>query len=307
MPRGWRSRRRSYGYYSRSPRREVEEGGIRARSKRGKFTQKWWGNQWIDAIERILDSGRLSRGRTYARSGQVRTLDIGPGRITAQVQGSRPTPYEAIISLDVLTDEDWRQVAEAFREDASQVAALLAGNLPKTAGEIFRRIGTPLLPEKQEDLRMECSCPDWSNPCKHLAALFYLLGEEIDNDPFMLFRLRGRTREEFLLLLNADADTPALPAQGEEEPPEELPTGPAQFWKPFREEALPSLGFRPPALPATLPRRLGPLPFWQGTDPFLETMESLYTQGSRQALSLLEQDRGDGDSTVTPECSSEPS
>jgi uncharacterized Zn finger protein len=190
-------RRSSYHYesYWPEPSRPLEADGIKAKSRRGKFTQTWWADRWIRALKPLMDSGRLSRGRSYARTGQVLEITINPGRVEARVQGSRRTPYKVRIELKPLRDAQWVKVLDALAAQAIFAAQLLNGEMPTDIEEVFDAVGVPLFPTSRDDLKTECSCPDWANPCKHIAAVYYLLGERFDEDPFLLFTLRGRDKD----------------------------------------------------------------------------------------------------------------
>jgi uncharacterized Zn finger protein len=177
------------------------EGGIKARSKRGPIGEQWWSRRFIDVLESFGLQSRLSRGRNYARSGQVLTLDIGTGHVTATVQGSRIKPYRVKLTVDPLTTRQWRRVEEALGARAIFRARLLAGEMPAEIEEVFAGCGTPLFPKSIRDLGMSCSCPDWEEPCKHLAAVCYVLAEAFDDDPFAMLAWRGKGREDLLAAL----------------------------------------------------------------------------------------------------------
>jgi uncharacterized Zn finger protein len=165
----------------------------------------WWGERWVEALERMSAgyANRLARGRTYARAGRTHDLVVKPGVVTARVTGSRPTPYKTTIELTTLSDAAWQTAVAAMAERAQFTAELLAGEMPKEIDDAFRSAGASLFPAKSGDLKTACSCPDAANPCKHIAATHYVLGEAFDKDPFLLFELRGRTREEVLGALRA--------------------------------------------------------------------------------------------------------
>lgn len=194
----------SYGHYGyrRAKRREAE-GGLAARSRRGAFVSSWWAERWIAALEEVMDPNRLRRGRTYARKGQVLALTESAGEVLAKVLGSRRTPYEVWITLEDLPDEAWERVLDRLAERALFTAQLLAGEMPREIEEVFRAAGASLFPGSGQEIASDCSCPDWANPCKHVAAVHYLLGERLDDDPFLLFRLRGREHEQVLDALRA--------------------------------------------------------------------------------------------------------
>lgn len=198
---------------SYEPTRPIEvENGIKARSKKGKFVQTWWADRWIKALTPLMDSARLSRGRSYARRGQVMEIQVKPGQVSSRVQGSRPKPYKVSIQLQPLSDGQWETVLDALAEQAIFAAQLLNGEMPPNVEEVFRAVKVPLFPDKRGDLKTDCSCPDWANPCKHIAAVYYLLGERFDQDPFLLFELRGRGKEAIIAALRERRAAEAGPA-----------------------------------------------------------------------------------------------
>ncbi|HEU0132208.1 MAG TPA: SWIM zinc finger family protein [Mycobacteriales bacterium] len=177
------------------------------------FGTTWWGRAWIDALETRsgLDAGRLSRGRSYARSGAVRTLDVAPGSVTASVQGGRAVPYETRVTLRAFRREEWERVLDVVSARIAHAAALLDGELPQELVTDVGDAGVSLLPEPGE-LRFRCTCPDWGDPCKHASAVCFLVADLLDNDPFELLLLRGRTRDEVLEALRARRSGGAAPA-----------------------------------------------------------------------------------------------
>lgn len=268
--------------------------GIRARTQRGQFGQTWWAGRWIAALERLVDIGRLSRGRTYARSGQVVSLDVGRKGVRARVQGSYPEPYDVTIGFRTLTDAEWDRVIDALVEDAIYAAHLLAGEMPEPIEEVFTAVGVSLFPAKSGDLETDCSCPDWANPCKHVAAVHYLLGERFDDDPFLIFELRGRSKDEIIAGLRARrsvggaVEEPA-PVVAEIPLPDAPATEPlaaesvAAFWSaPDPDEAI-ALHFTPPIVDALPVKRLGPPGFWPDADDFTRQMERAYQIVARAA------------------------
>jgi uncharacterized Zn finger protein len=287
-------RRRRYSDWDGFPRfpksrpREAK-GGIKAQSKRGTgFGQSWWAKRWISVLESFNIGARLSRGRSYARNGQVLDIDIREGKVTAKVQGSRPQPYAVTIQVKVLTAEEWEKVLRALSGQALFVAKLLAGEMPQDIENVFEAANLSLFPRRKADLETDCSCPDWSNPCKHVAAVYYLLGEEFDRDPFLLFRLRGLGRDELLQRLGrltpaaaAAADAvPEVPA----EPAAPLPADPGAFWS---GGGLPDDVFgeveTPPVSGAWL-QRLGNFPFWRGDTQLRDTLKPVYEEAAQRGL-----------------------
>ncbi|WP_206501951.1 SWIM zinc finger family protein [Streptomyces chrestomyceticus] len=161
---------------------------------RGLFAETWWGSAWLDALETTaLDSGRLARGRTYARDGNVDTINITPGRIAASVRGSRPRPYNVVIRLRQFAADEWAVLLDTVAAEPAQLTALLAKKLPKVVAEA----GVRLLPGPG-DLVPRCSCPDHGNPCKHAAAVCFQVARLLDADPFVLLLMRGRGERELL-------------------------------------------------------------------------------------------------------------
>ncbi|MEV4822986.1 SWIM zinc finger family protein [Micromonospora sp. NPDC049274] len=179
------------------------DGGLRARSARGAIGRSWWSRRFLEVLESFALGTRLTRGRSYARAGQVLRLDIAPGRVTAQVQGSRPRPYEVSIALAAFPAALWTRIEDELAGQAFFSARLLAGDLPDELEELFVAAGAPLFPAAVDELTQRCNCPDFAVPCKHLAATFYLLAEAFDADPFELLHWRGRSRADLLDRLRA--------------------------------------------------------------------------------------------------------
>jgi uncharacterized Zn finger protein len=262
--------------YPPGPKRPPPEHGIKVK----RIGSTWWGQRWIQALEAISDgySGRLARGRTYARTGRVHDLVVAAGKVTARVTGSRPKPYQVTIELDSLSDSAWSQAIQAMAGQARFAADLLAGQMPAELDEAFHAGGTSLFPVKEADLETTCSCPDWANPCKHVAATHYVLGEALDRDPFLLLELRGRGKDQVLAELRAaraerDEDTAAKPRRRRAGEPDkgaeiEIPRvklgklSAAEYDRP--RAALPALhlALDAPAAPGALLRQLGKPGSW---------------------------------------------
>jgi uncharacterized Zn finger protein len=207
----------SYDWYPPSRPRPVE-GGVRARSRRGQIGQHWWSTRFIDGLESMGVGGRLSRGKRYARAGQVVELRIDAGAAVALVQGSRPRPYRVRIGVTAFGKAEWAGIEQALAADAWYTAKLLAGEMPPDIEKVFAAAGLDLFPAGVRDLAMDCSCPDSEVPCKHLAATLYLLAESFDDDPFAVLALRGRSRDELLANLGARRGGMAAGADSVEAP-----------------------------------------------------------------------------------------
>jgi uncharacterized Zn finger protein len=168
------------------------------------FGRTWWGRAWLEALEQRarLDPDRLPRGRDYARSGTVGELTLAPGEARARVQGRKTEPYEVRIRVRRFTDDEWDRVLAAISARLGHAAALLDGELPPEIARDAAAAGLDLLPGGGE-LGPRCSCPDDADPCKHSAAACYLITDALDTDPFALFLLRGRTRDQVLAGIRA--------------------------------------------------------------------------------------------------------
>ena len=272
-------------------------GGIKAQTVKGKsFGEKWWSKRWLEFIENSDIGERVNRGRSYARRGQVMDIEIGSGLVTAKVQGSDPRPYRVKIECETLSDDQWQKVARVFGKNTGALARLVAGSLPENTEALFKDAGVALFPDLRGDIQTECSCPDWSNPCKHTAAVYYLLAEEFDRDPLGLFVLRGKTRDEFLALVKRNQlvvtdDVVAEPVGVVEEIAaeelENLPVGVGEFWgrREFQSSALDDLTV--PQTAAVLVKRLGNFPLWRGENGFIEEMAEIYGAASARTKELL--------------------
>ncbi|HEY0815402.1 MAG TPA: SWIM zinc finger family protein [Pseudonocardia sp.] len=193
-----------------SPGRPIKvTGGIQINSARGSVARTWWSKRFLSVLEQIGVGGRMARGRAYARQGQIISLDVDAGGALAKVQGSRPRPYSVRVGVPTFGKAEWGAVAEALVADASYTAALLAGEMPHEIEDVFAAVGLSLFPASARDLALDCTCPDQAVPCKHLAAVCYLLAERFDADPFEILALRGRDRETLLADLRSRRATAA--------------------------------------------------------------------------------------------------
>lgn len=195
------------------------DNGLKAKSKRGDIGATWWSRRFIEVLESFGMGGRLTRGRNYARQGQVLSLSLSTSMVIALVQGSRPTPYKTRIAIKSFTGQEWQRIEHALAGKALYAAKLLAGEMPADIETLFASLGLRLFPATQRELTMDCSCPDWEVPCKHLAATCYLLAESFDNDPFEILAWRGRSREDLLDRLRALRGTVRSTVVREEAPP----------------------------------------------------------------------------------------
>lgn len=259
-----------WDYYEPSSPRRVKD-GIKTKSDRGAIGATWWSKRWISVLESFSMGNRLTRGRSYARQGQVVSIDVEVGEVRAKVQGSQLKPYSIKIRLKPLSDDDWEAVTDAMSAQAIFAAKLLTGEMPANIEEAFSAVHLSLFPTALADLETDCSCPDWANPCKHIAAVYYLLAERFDEDPFLIFKLRGRTKEEIIETLR-EKRAQTLPRDesltatntGEASTTEEialLEENSATFWQPRGD--LDSFTVKPgiPDVDQAILKRLGKAPF----------------------------------------------
>ena len=272
--------------YKAKPARAVA-GGIRAQKTHGSFSGTWWGKRWIATLEGFQIGARLSRGKSYARKGQVADLHIEPGEVTARVQGTRRTPYHISIRLKAWSPEQQSALCERLRRTPLLTAQLLGNEMPDDIDAVFQALALPLFPEAHRDFSTDCSCPDWSNPCKHIAAVHYLLAEAFDSDPFLLFALRGMGRDALLAALRPAGAAPLEEADDEQAEPIPLPLDRDLFWAGSEVQTQEESGEEGPRPPAALPKRLGPFPFWRSEQPFFSTLEIFYANASELARSCL--------------------
>lgn len=262
-----------------------------------RFGLTWWGQRWISALEALgaTYANRLPRGRTYARRGTVGDLSIQAGQVTARVVGSRPSPYRVTLTLPIFSDGQWAAVTAALSEQVRHAAALLDGQMPEDIDEVLASCGVSLFPGARE-LVTRCSCPDHANPCKHVAAVHYVLAQAFDVDPFLLPLLRGRERDALLADLRsarAGALSPISPepsiAGAEGVLVSALSPG-SLYDSPGGLSAI-SVQPRPPTDALAVLHRLGPPP---GVSPAaVELLEDAVRRSAERAWKLVSGDAGD--------------
>ena len=265
------------------------------------FSKTWWGKRFIEALEDFTDSGRLGRGRSYARNGKIKEYRISNGKITAKVRGSinpyfgvyKEPLYNTTIEIKAIPTADWSKAIAYLGSKASLVSKLLLGEVPDNIEEAFAQLNLHLLPHSRQDFNTSCSCPDWSNPCKHIAGVYYLVASELDQDPFLLFELRGISRSKLQQelaksplgkVLSSAIDTEEIPV----EPVDSLYTraervqvsasfSSKEFWlgdKRLPQKVDPASSA---SISASLVKKGGDFPpFWKKDGSFIELMEELY-------------------------------
>ena len=255
--------------------------------------REWWAQRWVDVLESFGWRRRLERARNYARQGNVLDIQFDGSKVTAQVQGTAPEPYDVSLSLDPFDDEQWQYVIESMSERAIFSAKLLSGEMPQNIEEVFTANGLSLFPYTKFDIHSRCSCPDPANPCKHIGAVYYLLGDRFSEDPFVLFQLRGRSKEQIITALRQTRSTQGEVRLVEEKLPESSQIDLATFWQ-YDEQLESSLVVVvPPPSSETILDVLGAIPFKaeaggnQGaiaSQLLLEYLKTIYGQASQQAV-----------------------
>jgi uncharacterized Zn finger protein len=270
-----------------------------ARAK-AEFGRTWWSQRFMGAIERFTDTGRLSRGRSYARGSRVKLFEIRDGQVIAQVRGSvnpyfgvhKEPLYTTTIEFTPISKPQWTAAIAFIASKAGFLSKLMLQEIPENIEEPFSTLGINLLPTTRKDLKTACTCPDYSNPCKHIAGVYYLIGAELDRDPYLLFEFRGMPRAEFHAVLEATPLGKALAQESQGQPivpqvvesyfsrPTPVPLAPTDvrtFWMGSkrlpREIELPT----PSPVTGVLVKKQGDFPpFWQAQSSFLEVMDEIY-------------------------------
>lgn len=165
--------------------------------------RQWWVERWLELLDSYRFKKRLERARNYAREGHILRMEFEQSRVTAKVQGSEVEPYEVSLYLEAFSEEDWRYVVETLAEKAIYSAQLLAGQMPSAIEQVFIKNGLNLFPYNLTEIRSHCTCPDKANPCKHIAAVYYQIGDRLSSDPFVMLQLRGRSKPQLLAELRA--------------------------------------------------------------------------------------------------------
>lgn len=266
-----------------------------------RFSRTWWGKRFIDALESFTDSGRLGRGRSYASGGKIKEYQIIQGKITAKVRGSinpyfgvyKEPLYTTTIEIKPISATSWSKAIANLSSKASFVSKLLMNEMPDNIEDAFADVNLQLLPKSRSDFNTHCSCPDWSNPCKHIAGVYYLVANELDANPFLLFELRGLSPEKLqqelaksplgqvLFQALQDQEPAREPAQSYYTQPEKMPppssVNQKEFW--LGEKRLPSMVEVDATanIPAILIKKAGDIPpFWHKDSSFIEAMEQVY-------------------------------
>ncbi|WP_250122901.1 SWIM zinc finger family protein [Chroococcidiopsis sp. CCMEE 29] len=221
-------------------------------------SREWWAQRWLDLLDSYRFKKRLERARNYARQGNVLSIKFQGSKVLAKVQGTEPEPYQVSLFLEPFSDEQWGYVIETMSQRAIFAAKLLAGEMPQNIEEVFTANGLSLFPFTLSDIRSKCSCPDKANPCKHIGAIYYQLGDRFSEDPFVLFQLRGRTKDQIIAALRQLRGANIEPAKSEPTSLNPQPT--------LREAACASTTLAPTLQPLKIDR------FWHYNEPLETTL-----------------------------------
>ncbi|MFZ3050487.1 MAG: SWIM zinc finger family protein [Methanothrix sp.] len=280
-----------WSYYEPAKPKEVKN-GLKAKSIRGCIGETWWSKRWVKTLESFNLGARLTRGKSYARKGQVVSIDVNPGIVRARVQGTGSEPYDVVIKLKPLSDAEWDKAASAMASKAVFAARLLGGEMPQNIEEAFSESGLSLFPSKGRDLKTDCSCPDWSNPCKHIAAVYYLLAEQFDCDPFLIFKLRGRSKEDIMEAMRKmrsaeaveEADGISRSSQDAREESRALEECLECYWQSGGELDLLEVNPRAPDVEGAVLKRLGQASFYIAGVNLAALLPKAYEKAGKAAL-----------------------
>jgi uncharacterized Zn finger protein len=267
----------------------------------GQFSRTWWGQRFIAALEQFTDPGRLGRGRSYASGGRILDYTLAKGTVTARVRGSinpyfgvyKEPIYTTSITIKAISAANWTKVIRRIASRADLVTKLLMNEMPDTIEDVFSELDLHLLPHSERDFVTTCSCPDYANPCKHIAGVYYLLASALDNDPFLMFELRGLSRDdlrtelvrsplgEILASALEAEDVPVEPVASYYTRPSREPAAVRgshkEFWTGAKRLPPPLTAAAQTSVPALLIKKQGDYPpFWHKDASFIGVMEELY-------------------------------
>lgn len=289
------------GNFNRMPRRYTDRprrvtSGVKLRGKDGPELSTWIGARWMRIIEESAPAESIALGLRYAADGQTRALDLDTGCVSALVQGRAYRAYRTSIETPRLTEEQWGRVVEAIAEHGAIAARLLAGDLPKNIEDVFIPLGLRLFPGAEDELKTECACEHASPWCKHACCAALIVAERLEDDPFLIFELRGlspvdlrdRLRQRRTAAAAPLGAAPAYaprPATATDDLTPPLEACVDEFWKAGESLSRIETSLAPPKVSHALLRRLGPSPFEHARFPLVGLLATCYDSMSRAALS----------------------
>ena len=266
------------------------------------MTRTWWGEIFLQVLEESMDEGRLKRGRPYSRPNRLLSFTINGTVASATVRGNvnpyfgvyTEPRYKVTVRLKKFNAAEWDRIAEAISRNAAFLSQLLMNEMPDRIDDVLHKSRKGLLPNRRDDLISKCSCPDWADPCKHVAGVYYKIAQLLDDDPMLLFQLRGMDFVKFRRKLEKSPLGQALLDQFDEvdqtieysshryTQPTKAPSpevGIDSFWKTDKPVPPVDPDAGKSVTPAVLVKRGGDYPaFWHMSHSFIEVMETVSTR-----------------------------
>lgn len=284
---------------NRGTRPLTAHGGIRAQTKSRKVGKNWWTKRWMAVLENQYMGAELPRGRSYAQAGQVLALKIENGTVSATVQGAREKPHKVEIRFKPAPKKNWEKLTAILSSQAIFAAKLLSGQMPESIEEVFEEQGLSLFPKNIENLDTSCTCNTGKKSgglCRHVIAVYYILAEEFDRDPFLFMRLRGLERSK--LISDIGSSVKRTGRRKADYLDMELHSGPREAGVPFTEEVSHFWNggnvnedhltdVRIPPSPGALSKHLGHFPMWRGEERFLDALELVYKKASTNGMNVF--------------------
>ncbi len=287
--------------------------------KKQNISRSWWSNKFISALESYTEPGRLKRGRSYSSDYRLKSFEIDGGLVLAKVRGSvnpyfgvtkEPT-YVTTLEFQPISRSHWAAAIALIATKAGLISKLMMSEIPDNIEDSFSQLNLNLLPQGVNDCKTSCSCPDYSNPCKHIAGLYYRVAQELDKDPFLLFQLRGLPKEALQQELGKSTLGQALCSELNDQvaaakPVTSLYTRPEitaaptelsleEFWQgvpsvnPALQASVGGMEGKESVVAAIVIKKQGDYPpFWQRDNSFIETMEEFYQRVRTKNKDILE-------------------
>ncbi len=276
----------------RGARPRAAAGGLKSEVRTARSARSEWARRFLEVVEHFGFGLRLARGRGDARHGLVRTLDVETGKLIASVQGIVKATHDVVITVEPIAPAKIDAALASLVQPTFVAAKLLAGELPGEFENAFAAVGAVLLPEERSEWTVQCDCDEPEQPCRHAAATCCVFAAELERDPLLLLALRGMARKELITRLGAageaargEAPAPLPPPP----PPENHPvpaSDPAAYWLGAELPPLPGGANAIPSQPGALLRRLGPFPFWRGSDSLTAALEPVYRSAAIVAAAI---------------------
>jgi uncharacterized Zn finger protein len=279
-----------------------------------KFSRTWWGKRFIEALEAFTDTNRLGRGRSYAHNDKILNYEVNDGKITAKVKGSinpyfgvyKEPRYKVSIEINPISAQHWSKAIKQMASKASVVSKLLLNEVPDNIEGCFAGLNSQLLPHSRKDFKTTCSCPDYVNPCKHIAGVYYLVASQLDDDPLLLFELRGLSRNKLQQELAKSPLGKVLSSAINDDTSADIVAASSYYTKPKAVSLPKSVTFKtfwngtqlanstqpanmstasPATIPAILIKKAGDFPpFWKSDSSFIEVMADFYKRVRTKGL-----------------------